>query len=155
MSYDKNQDRVDSERYTTQTENVRREDAAALNGATLGILLALAIASAIGAFFFLSSRNDTAPTVPAISPSTIPSTAPPEKQTIIREEKTRELVPVPQTTTQPNINITIPSAPNSPSVAAPSSPPAAVAPSDSNDAPSSSSAQSPAPVESPSASPGT
>jgi uncharacterized iron-regulated membrane protein len=123
MTYDKDKERLNAEQYNTAQENVRqnarREDTAALSGATLGILLALAIAGATGAFFFFNSRNEVAPTAPAVSPSTVPSTAVPEKQTIIREETVRELVPVPQTTTQPNINITVPSqAPAAPSPAA-------------------------------------
>lgn len=146
MAYNKDRERLNAEQYAAGQENARREDTAALSGATLGVLLALAIAAAAGAFFFLNSRNETAPTAPAVSPSTAPSTAP-EKQTIIREEKVRELVPVPQTTTQPNINITVPSA-------APAAPSSAATPSASESAsPSSSSAQSPAQAEPSSPSP--
>jgi hypothetical protein len=141
MSYNKDRERINTERYAAGQENARREDTAALNGATLGILVALAIACAAGAFFFLSNRNETAPTAPALSPSTAPSTAAPEKQTIIREEKTRELVPVPQATTQPNINITVPSAP---APSASSAPPSTAASSSPSTAPSSS-VQTPAP----------
>jgi hypothetical protein len=145
MSYNKDQERVNAERYAVGQDNAQRENTAALSGATLGILVALAIAAAAGAFFFLGSRNETAPTAPAISPSTAPAPPAPEKQTIIREEKTRELVPVPQATTQPDINITVPSTSTS-------APPSAAASPSSEKAPSSS-AQSPAPIESPSASP--
>lgn len=151
MSYNKDQERINTERYAAGQENARREDTAALSGATLGILIALAIAAAAGAFFFLSSRNETAPTTPAISPSTAPASPAPEKQTIIREEKTRELVPVPQATAQPNINITVPSTSSS-APSASSAPPSVSASSSPEKAPSSS-AKSPAPIESPSASP--
>ncbi|WP_404789479.1 hypothetical protein [Altericista sp. CCNU0014] len=152
MSYDKNQDRLDAERYAAQRENARKEDTAALSGMTLGILLALAIAAAIGAYFVLSRRDEP---VPATNPIVIPSASPatPEKETIIREEKTRELVPVPQATTQPNINITVPSAPSAPSPAAAppaatSSPPAAAPSAPDNE--SSSSTQDSEQTESPS-----
>lgn len=153
MSYNKDQERLNTERYDVAKENARREDTAALSGATLGILVALAIAAAAGTFFFFNSR-ETAPTVPAVSPSTAPSAAP-EKQTIIREEKVRELVPVPQTTTQPNINITVPSAaPAAPSSGtAPAAPSPAAAPSASKNTSPSSSMQSPAQAESSSSSP--
>lgn len=139
MTYDKDKERLNAEQYNVAQDNARREDTAALSGATLGILLALAIAGAAGAFFFFNSRNEIAPTAPAVSPSTVPSTAVPEKQTIIREEKVRELVPVqvPQTTTQPNINITVPSqAPAAPS-------PAATSPASENTLPSSSTQSAP------------
>lgn len=119
MTYDKDQERLNAERQNIAQRNAQREDTAALSGATLGILVALAIAAAAGAVFFLNNRNETAPTAPVVSPSTAPSPAAPEKQIIIREEKVRELVPVPQVTTQPNINITVPSAaPATPSPAA-------------------------------------
>jgi hypothetical protein len=140
MSYDKNPKHVDAERYAEQINQARREDASALNGMTIGILLALAIAAAAAAFYFLNRRTETVP-VPVIAPSTSPSA--PEKETIIREEKTRELVPVPQATSEPNINIIVPSSAPSP----------AVAPSASDKAAGSSSAQSPAPAQSPSSSP--
>jgi hypothetical protein len=118
MSYRKDQERFDAERYAAQKDTTRRENTAALSGMTLGILLALAIAAA-GAFFFFNRRIETVPAVPAASPNIAP--APPEKETIIREEKTRELVPAPQAATpqpQPSINIIVPSAP-SPVVPAP------------------------------------
>jgi hypothetical protein len=117
MSYRKDQERFDAERYAAQKDTmqredtVRRENTAALSGMTLGILLALAIAAAAGAFFFFNRRIETVPAVPAASPNTAPVS--PEKETIIREEKTRELVPVPQAATpqpQPSINIIVPSA---------------------------------------------
>jgi hypothetical protein len=152
MSYNKDQERLNTERYDVAQENARREDTAALSGATLGILVALAIAAAAGTFFFFNSR-ETAPTAPAVSPSAAPSAAP-EKQTIIREEKVRELVPVPQTTTQPNININVPSAaPAAPSSGtAPAAQSPAAAPSASKNT-SPSSMQSPAQAESSSPSP--
>ena len=118
MPYDKDQERFDAERYAAQKDTVQREDTArrentaALSGVTLGILLALAIATAASALFFFNRRIETVPAVPVASPSAAPSVAP-EKETIIREEKTRELVPVPQAATpQPSINIIVPSAPS-------------------------------------------
>jgi hypothetical protein len=152
MSYNKDQERINTEQYAAGQENARREDSAALSGATLGILAALAIAAAAGTFFFLVSRNETAPVAPALNPSTAPATTAPEKQTIIREEKTRELVPVPQAPAQPNINITVPdtSPRNAPSAS--TAPPSAAASSSPEEAPNSS-AQSPAPIESPDANP--
>ncbi len=119
MSYRKDQEPFDAERYAAQKDTmqrddtVRRENTAALSGMTLGILIALAIAAALGTFFFLNRTTETVPVVPAASPSIAP--APPEKETIIREEKTRELVPVPvpqAATPQPSINIIVPSAPS-------------------------------------------
>jgi hypothetical protein len=117
MSYRKDQERFDAERYAAQKDTMQREDTtrrentAALSGMTLGILLALAIAAAAGAFFFFNRRIETVPAVPAASPNIAPAL--PEKETIIREEKTRELVPVPQAATpqpQPSINIIVPNA---------------------------------------------
>ncbi len=151
MSYGKDKDRLDAQRAAAQNESARREDNAALSGMTIGILLALTVAVLAGTFLYLSRRDESAPVVtPAISPTAAPSSAPAEKQTIIREEKTRELVPVPvpvpQTTApQPNINITIPSAPSS-----------SVAPSSSSGTEGSSKAGNPAsasPESSPSLSP--
>jgi hypothetical protein len=117
MSYGKDKERLDAERYAAQNESARREDTAALGGMTLGILIALAVAVAAGTFLYLNRRDESTPTVtPATSPTAVPSASPAEKQTIIREEKTRELVPVPvpqSTAPQPNINITVPSAPSS------------------------------------------
>jgi hypothetical protein len=113
MSYGKDKERLDAEKYAAQNENARREDTAALSGMTIGILLALAIAALAGTFLYLNRRDDS---TPVITPTISPTASPAEKQTIIREEKTRELVPVPvpQTTApQPNINITIPGAPSS------------------------------------------
>lgn len=112
MSYGKDQERIKQERSAVQREEARREDTAALSGMSLGILIALAIAACVGAFFYLSRRDETVPTAaPVLSPSSAPASSAPEKETIIREEKTRELVPVPQATAQPpNINITVPSA---------------------------------------------
>lgn len=119
MSSGKDQERFDAERYAAQKDAMQREDTArrentaAFSGMTLGILLAFAIAAAVGAFFFFNRSIETVPAVPAASPSIAP--APPEKETIIREEKTRELVPVPQAATpqpQPDINIIVPSAPS-------------------------------------------
>jgi hypothetical protein len=141
MSYDKNPKHVDAERYAEQIGQARREDASALNGMTLGILLAVAIAAAATAFYFLNRRTETVP-VPVIAPSTSPAS--PEKETIIREEKTRELVPVPQATSQPNVNIIVPPS---------SAPSPATSPSASNNAAGSSSAQSSTPAESPSLNP--
>jgi hypothetical protein len=138
MSYDRNPKQVEAEKYAEQINQTRREDASALNGMTLGILLAVAIAAAATAFYFVNRRTET---VPVIAPSTAP--AAPEKETIIREEKTRELVPVPQATSEPNVNIIVP----------PSAPSPATAPSPSNNSTGSSSAQSPAPAESPSLNP--
>jgi hypothetical protein len=141
MSYDRDPKHVEAEKYANQINQERREDASALNGMTLGILLALAIAAAATAFYFLNRRNETVP-IPVIAPSTAP--AAPEKETIIREEKTRELVPVPQATSQPNVNIIVP----------PSSAPApAAAPSAADKSTAGSSAQSPAAAQSPSSSP--
>ncbi len=113
MSYGKDKERLDAQRYAEQNENARREDTAALSGMTIGILIALAIAALAGTFLYLNRRDDSAP---VITPTISPTASPAEKQTIIREEKTRELVPVPvpQTTApQPNINITVPNAPSS------------------------------------------
>lgn len=111
MSYGKDKERLDAQRVAAQNESARREDNAALSGMTIGILLALSVAALAGTFLYLSRRDESAPVVtPTISPTAVPSAAPPEKQTIIREEKTRELVPVPvpqATAPQPNINITI------------------------------------------------
>jgi hypothetical protein len=146
MSYGKDKERLDAQRYVAQNENAKREDSAALSGMTIGILLALAVATLAGAFLYLSRRDESAPVVtPAISPTAAPSSSPAEKQTIIREEKTRELVPVPvpqATAPQPNINITIPSAPSS-----------SVAPSSSSGTEGSSNAGSPAASASPELSP--
>jgi hypothetical protein len=138
MSYDKNQDRAETQRYADQIRQDRREDASTLNGMTLGILVAVAIAAAATAFYLVNRRNET---VPVIAPST--STVAPEKQTIIREEKTREIVPVPQATSEPNVNIIVP-----PSVSSPSNAPSAPSNSLGSD-----SAKSPAPSPSPSLSP--
>jgi hypothetical protein len=138
MSYDKNQDRAETQKYADQIRQDRREDASALNGMTLGILVAVAIAAAATAFYLVNRRNET---VPVIVPST--STVAPEKQTIIREEKTREIVPVPQATSEPNVNIIVP-----PSVSSPSK-----APSEPSNSLGSDSAKSPAPSPSPSLSP--
>jgi hypothetical protein len=113
MSYGKDKERLDAQRYAEQNENARHEDTAALSGMTIGILIALAIAALAGTFLYLNRRDDSAP---VITPTISPTASPAEKQTIIREEKTRELVPVPvpQTTApQPNINITVPNAPSS------------------------------------------
>jgi hypothetical protein len=113
MSYGKDKERLDAQRYAEQNENARREDTAALSGMTIGILIALAIAALAGTFLYLNRRDDSAP---VITPTISPTASPAEKQTIIREEKTRELVPVPvpqATAPQPNINITVPSAPSS------------------------------------------
>jgi hypothetical protein len=144
MSYNKEQERLDAQRYAAQRENARAENTAALSGMTLGILLILAIAVAAGAFYLFSNRRDEPGTAPVIAPTTSPAL--PEKQTIIREEKTRELVPVPQATSaQPDINITVPSAPS----------PVAAPPNSNSAAGGSSSAESPVPSkpESPAVSP--
>ena len=152
MSYGKDKERLDAERYAAQNENARREDTAALSGMTIGILIALAVAVLAGTFLYLNRRDESAPVVtPTISPTAAPSSAPAEKQTIIREEKTRELVPVPvpqATAPQPNINITVPSAPSS-SIAPSSSSGTGGSPKEGNPAASA----SPEPQSSPSLSP--
>jgi hypothetical protein len=139
MTYDKNPKRADAERYADQIDRARREDASALNGMTLGILLALAIAAAATAYYFVNRRTET---IPVIAPTTAP--AAPEKETVIREEKTRELVPVPQPTSEPNVNIIVPPS---------SAPPPATVPSASNNSAGSNSPQSPESAESPSLNP--
>ena len=137
MSYDRNQDRTEAQRYADQIREDRRDDASTLNGMTLGILVAVAIAAAATAFYLVSQRNETAPT-PVIAPSS--STVAPEKETIIREEKTREIVPVPQVTSEPNVNIIVP-----PSISSPSTAPSASEDNSlgSNSAPSIAPSQSP------------
>ncbi len=147
MTYDKDKERLNAERQNIAQRNAQREDTAALSGATLGILVALAIAVAAGAVFFLNNRNETAPTVPVIIPGTAPSPAAPEKETIIREEKIREMVPVPQATTQPNINITVPSAaPATPLPVATPSPSENTSPSNDTSSPPKSESSSPSPT---------
>jgi hypothetical protein len=141
MSYDKDPQHLKAEKYADRINQDRREDASALNGMTLGILLAVAISAAATAFYFFDRRNETEP-VPVIAPSAAP--AAPEKETIIREEKTREIVPVPQATSEPNVNIIVPPS---------SAPSPATAPSASDKSTAGSSAQSPAAAQSPSSSP--
>jgi hypothetical protein len=140
MSYDRNQERTEAQRYADQIRQDQRDDASTINGMTLGILVAVAIAAAATAFYLVSRRNETVPT-PVIAPSS--ATVAPEKQTIIREEKTREIVPVPQATSEPNVNIIVP-----PSVSSPS-----IAPSASGNSLGSNSAPSPAPSQSSSLAP--
>ena len=152
MSYDKDPERSNADRYVAENEQVQRENTSALSGMTLGIVLALLVAAIAGTFYFLNRRDEPAPTIaPAAAPSTLPSSAPPEKQTIIREEKTRELVPVPQSASpQPNVNIIVP--PSAP--AAPSSPDKASSPQPSASAGSPSpTAQEATPSASPTTSP--
>lgn len=155
MSYGKDKERLEAEKYAAQNESARREDTAALSGMTIGVLMALAIAAIAGTFLYFNRRDESAPIViPTISPTVTPSSPPAEKQTIIREEKTRELVPVPvpQTTApQPNINITVPSAPSSPPPSSTSG--AESRPQESAPAASSSPEAQPSPSLSPSSSP--
>lgn len=103
-----------SDRFIANQESVRNDDDNSFRGLLLGILLALLCGGGITALFLLN-KNEEAPTSvisPVAAPSITPSSPaqPTTKETTIIRENTREIVPVPQATSeQPNnINITVP-----------------------------------------------
>jgi hypothetical protein len=105
----------------TRGAQLRQQNNSGVQGLLIGLLLVLGIGS-IAAALFVFKRSEM-PVAPAIAPSAQP-TSPPvleNRETIIREKST-EVVPVPiYPAPSQDINITVPSAQPSASVAQPSS----------------------------------
>jgi len=101
----------DSANFATEQERTQNDNENSFRGLLLGLLLALLFGGGITALFLFNKKEEVPASVvsPIVVPSVTPSPQPTTKETTIIHENTRELVPVPQaTSTQPNINITVP-----------------------------------------------
>jgi hypothetical protein len=102
-----------SDHFVTEKEQIHNNNENSFRGLLLGLLLALLVGGGITTLFLFNQNEEvSAPAVsPIPDPSVTPSSSvqPTTRETTIIREKTRELVPVPQaSSTQPNINITVP-----------------------------------------------
>lgn len=103
-----------AERYNEELRT--RESDSATNGVLIGLLLAALVGLGLGAFFYLNQENRPRIVVPnVVAPSASPSPAP-QKERIIERDR---VVPVPQTVTPPDVNITVPPAQQAPTQQAP------------------------------------
>lgn len=94
-----------AERYDEELR--ARESDSATNGVLIGLLLAALVGLGLGAFFYLNQENRPRIVVPNVAPSASPSPSPRIQERIIERDR---VVPVPQTVTPPNVNITVPPA---------------------------------------------
>jgi hypothetical protein len=122
-------ERYRAERYNEELRNAEGNGAA--TGLMTGLLLAALAGLGLGAYLFFNEQNRPRTVVPSVvSPSPASSPSPQIQERIIERDR---LVPVPQPVAPPpDVNITVPSAPQAPSAqTAPSQPaPSNTAPAD-------------------------